>query len=39
MNNNNKALDELKCNALAALAVIVIGSIGAMIHPQSRSNL
>jgi hypothetical protein len=29
--NNNKTLDELKCNALAPLAVIVIISFGAML--------
>jgi hypothetical protein len=28
--NNNKTLDELKCNALAPLAVIVIISFGAL---------
>jgi hypothetical protein len=30
--NNNKTLDELKHNALAALAVIGVVSIGAMIQ-------
>jgi hypothetical protein len=29
--NNNKTLDELKCNALAPLAVTVIVSFGAML--------
>jgi hypothetical protein len=34
--NNNKTLDELKCNALAALAVIVIVSFGAMLMEMLR---
>jgi hypothetical protein len=34
--NNNKTLDELKRNALAALAVIVIISFGAMLVEMLR---
>jgi hypothetical protein len=34
--NNNKTLDELKCNTLAALAVIVIISFGAMLVEMLR---
>jgi hypothetical protein len=39
MNNKHPTLDELKRNALAALAVIVIVSIGAMTRLQNRSKL
>jgi flagellar biosynthesis/type III secretory pathway M-ring protein FliF/YscJ len=46
MNNKHATLDELKRNALAALAVIGIVSIGAMIYmgvamtrTQSRSTI
>jgi hypothetical protein len=39
MNREYQTLNELKRNALAALAVIVIVSIGAMIRPQNRSKL